>query len=148
MSAFDTPDAAEFCPECQRERLSCVHMNDEDLRADGGGVPDPEDLSRFQYDLLTVLAAGPQYGLAIKETLSDHYGAEFGHARLYQNLDALVADGLVEKRSRDGRTNEYELTPTGAEVLETRVDWVRQHAKRLSVVKLQAAAADGGESPC
>lgn len=26
MSAFRTPANAQFCPECQRERISCVHM--------------------------------------------------------------------------------------------------------------------------
>ena len=39
MSVWESPDEAEWCPECQRERISCVHQSEEQpIATDGGDV--------------------------------------------------------------------------------------------------------------
>ena len=35
MSAFNAPDTT-WCPECQRERVNCVHLSDQKIATDGG----------------------------------------------------------------------------------------------------------------
>lgn len=81
-------------------------------------------LSAFQRDVLRVLdQSGPSKGLAVKDALTSYYGEEVNHSRLYPNLDALADAGLVAKRERDGRTNEYELTERGRRALRARRRW-------------------------
>lgn len=63
--------------------------------------------------MLAVVAGEPVYGLGVKRELELFYGEEINHGRLYTNLDDLVERGLVEKRARDDRTNEYSLTRKG-----------------------------------
>lgn len=76
------------------------------------------DQTAFQYELLAVLdSEGPIHGLGAKEELP----GDVNHPTLYTNLDALVADGLVEKSQRDKRTNEYKLTHEGREALQRRI---------------------------
>lgn len=87
-----------------------------------GGVS-PQDLTLFDLETLYTLAAnGPTYGLGIKTHLDDLYG-DIGHARVYQALDRLEGHGLVTHQALDDRTNEYRLTPAGA-------DLVAQDARR------------------
>ncbi len=81
------------------------------------------DLSEFQKDVLTVVSGEPVYGLGIKRELELRYGEEVNHSRLYPNLDSLVEEGLVSKRSRDDRTNEYELTDEGRKILKEDLLW-------------------------
>lgn len=83
----------------------------------------PEELTAFQYTILLVLAEGARYGLAIKDELEEYYGTEINHGRLYPNLDGIAEDGLIEKRSLDNRTNQYELTEAGYETIRARLDW-------------------------
>jgi DNA-binding PadR family transcriptional regulator len=82
------------------------------------------DLTAFQQNILTILAEEPMYGLAIKRELEAYYGSEVNHGRLYPNLDDLVEDGLVEKSELDKRTNQYELTDAGHDVVLGQVEWV------------------------
>ncbi|ELZ40696.1 helix-turn-helix transcriptional regulator [Halorubrum tebenquichense] len=83
------------------------------------------DLTGFQRDLLRSLAkADDRKGLALKTDLADYYGEEINHSRLYQNLDKLVDRGLVAKRARDRRTNEYSLTDAARDALDRRDEWV------------------------
>ena len=83
-------------------------------------------LTAFQRDLLRALAkTDEQSGLSLKTDLRTYYGEEINHSRLYQNLDELVAHGLVKKRRRDGRTNSYSLTEAATTALENRDAWVR-----------------------
>jgi DNA-binding PadR family transcriptional regulator len=83
-------------------------------------------LTAFQRDLLRALAkTDEQSGLSLKTDLRTYYGEEINHGRLYQNLDELVAHGLVKKRRRDGRTNSYSLTEAATTALENRDAWVR-----------------------
>jgi len=90
-----------------------------------GDVPlSASDLTAFQQNILTILAEEPMYGLAIKRELESYYGSEVNHGRLYPNLDDLVDDGLVEKSELDKRTNQYELTEAGHDVVLGQIEWV------------------------
>lgn len=81
------------------------------------------DLTAFQQTILTVLAEEAQYGLAIKGELEEYYGSEVNHGRLYPNLDELVERDLIAKSELDKRTNEYELTTEGYELLLGELNW-------------------------
>lgn len=85
-------------------------------------IPPVSEFSQFRIDCLTAIgmADSPPKGLAVKDALTEYYGKEVNHGRLYPNLDWLAAHDLVEKRMRDRRTNEYELTARGAAALEQR----------------------------
>jgi uncharacterized membrane-anchored protein len=99
-----------------------------------GGVTDT-DLTAFQTNILFVLAGygrgrytrnrGKQgaYGLGIKDVLErpEWYDEEINHGRLYPNLDTLVDHGLVAKSELDKRTNTYQLTDQGWELLRRQV---------------------------
>lgn len=86
------------------------------------------DLTGFQRDLLYVIGGNEQpHGLAIKEEIEDYYETTIHHGRLYPNLDTLVENGLVEKGSLDRRTNYYELTSDGEDVLAARGEWKDQY---------------------
>ena len=81
------------------------------------------ELTAFQRNILTILAEEARYGLAIKRELEEYYGTEVNHGRLYPNLDDLVELGLVEKSELDKRTNQYELTEEGVDVLLDQYAW-------------------------
>ena len=84
------------------------------------------ELTGFQRDLLFVIAAvGPAKGTKIKSEVEDYYEVEINHGRLYPNLNTLVDSGLLEKRERDARTNEYELTARAESLLADRREWER-----------------------
>ena len=86
------------------------------------------DLTGFQRDLLYVIAGLEEpHGLAIKDELEDYYEAEIHHGRLYPNLDETVDKGLVEKGTKDRRTNVYSITPRGRRELEARREWEDQY---------------------
>ncbi len=82
------------------------------------------DLTAFQQNILTILSEEPMYGLAIKRELEAYYGTEVNHGRLYPNLDDLVEMGYIEKSELDKRTNQYELTEAGHDVVLGRLEWV------------------------
>ncbi|TKX81313.1 helix-turn-helix transcriptional regulator [Halorubrum sp. SD626R] len=84
------------------------------------------NLTAFQRDLLRALAkTDEQSGLSLKADLCTYYDETINHSRLYQNLDELVAHGLISKRLRDGRTNSYSLTDAAQTALEKRDEWIR-----------------------
>ncbi|MDL5363861.1 PadR family transcriptional regulator [Halalkalicoccus sp. NIPERK01] len=80
-------------------------------------------MTAFQQNILTVLGEEPMYGLAIKRELESYYGSEVDHGRLYPNLDDLVERGFVAKSELDKRTNQYELTDEGYELLLGDLEW-------------------------
>ncbi|SFR34928.1 MULTISPECIES: PadR family transcriptional regulator [Halorubrum] len=82
------------------------------------------DLTAFQQNILTILAEEPMYGLAIKRELEEYYGSEVNHGRLYPNLDDLVDYGFVGKSELDKRTNQYELTEAGHDIVLGQIEWV------------------------
>lgn len=82
------------------------------------------DLTGFQRDLLYCIAGLEEpYGLEIKRTLEDISGDEINHGRLYPNLDRLVEKEYVNKSSIDKRTNSYDLTAEGKQLLTERHEW-------------------------
>ena len=87
-----------------------------------------EDLTGFQRDLLYVIVGSENLsGQAIKEELQRSYDHPINHGRLYPNLDTLVNKSLVEKGELDRRTNSYEITDKGVELLEERREWENQY---------------------
>ena len=94
-----------------------------------------EELTGFQRDLLCVLCGLDEpKGMAVQEELTDYYGSEVLHARVYQNLDSLVERGFVQKGEQDSRTNYYRVTEEGRRTVTDRIEWERQY--------LDAAASD------
>lgn len=83
------------------------------------------DLTGFQRDVLVAIpSVETPKGLAIKSQLQTYYNEEINHGRLYPNLDQLVEKGLVKKGRIDRRTNRYELTEDGKELLRGYGEWV------------------------
>ena len=102
-------------------------------------------LTAFQRENLRIigrLQAGTSdsYGLAIKRALESRYGKDVNHGRLYPNLDTLVKEGLVEKSPIDKRTNRYELTPEGQELLVAMADALNDDLEAAGLT------AGGGEA--
>ncbi|MES3160222.1 MAG: PadR family transcriptional regulator [Halorubrum sp.] len=89
-----------------------------------GELTTAHDLTAFQQNILTILAEEAMYGLAVKRELEAYYGSEVNHGRLYPNLDDLVDEGLVSKSELDKRTNQYELTDEGRDVVLGQLEWV------------------------
>jgi len=85
------------------------------------------ELTGFQRDLLEAIAAveDDPYGLALKSYLDERYAEPINHSRLYQNLDQLVEQNLINRDELDARTNEYTLTDAGRQLLQ-------RHAKTLA----------------
>ena len=83
-------------------------------------------MTDFRWKALYVIAdAEPVKGTKIKAKLEDYYGTEVNHGRLYPNLDTLVDMGLIEKRKRDKRTNEYLLTELAESAIAHQQQWER-----------------------
>jgi DNA-binding PadR family transcriptional regulator len=82
------------------------------------------ELTGFQRDLMFVLSGLNQpSGQELKNRLEEPYDDEINHGRLYPNLDTLVDKGYVKKGSLDRRTNCYELTESGRELIQARRQW-------------------------
>ncbi len=86
------------------------------------------DLSGFQRDLLYVMAGlDKPSGQQIKGELESYLDSEVNHGRLYPNLDVLVEKEYVEKGAIDRRTNYYDITESGEELLKQRREWEDQY---------------------
>jgi len=82
------------------------------------------ELTGFQRDVLYCIAGSEEpYGLGIKAELEAYGDTEVNHGRLYPNLDTLIDKEYVTKSQIDDRTNRYELTDAGREVLAERREW-------------------------
>jgi len=82
------------------------------------------ELTGFQRDLLYVIASlDGAHGLGIKNEIETIYEIDVNPSRLYPNLDTLVTKGLVEKGRIDDRTNSYDVTEQGKELIATRREW-------------------------
>lgn len=87
-----------------------------------------DDLTGFQRDLLYVIAGAEQpSGQDVKDEVEQYYSSEINHGRLYPNLDTVVNKELVEKGQLDRRTNYYEITEQGEELIEERREWEEQY---------------------
>lgn len=92
-----------------------------------GRVTRVHDLRGFQRDLLFVVGGLEEpNGREVLEEMEDSLTGEVQAARLYTNLDELAERGLVEKSSKDGRTNLYRLTEEGRRQIEARHEWERE----------------------
>ncbi|MBP1987216.1 PadR family transcriptional regulator [Halolamina salifodinae] len=102
------------------------------------------DLTGFKRDILRVVATmeserARMAGVEIKSRLEDRYDESINHGLLYPNLDDLAGAGLIEKGEIDKRTNSYELSEPGREMLrEQREAWVDLDLSRVVI-------PDGGE---
>ncbi|ELZ05368.1 transcriptional regulator PadR family protein [Natrialba chahannaoensis JCM 10990] len=139
LKAVVTPDGY-VCRRCANQ-LEQAYESEPELVADGGTTW--AALTGFQRDILEAIAhlesiGEESYGLAIKERLEKHH-SEVLHGRLYQNLDGLIEDGLLERDELDGRTNSYTLTTEAEAMLEESI------YRRADACGLQIAATDGGE---
>lgn len=86
------------------------------------------DLTGFQRDLLFVIAGDSEpSGQEVKAELQQYYSTDINHGRLYPNLDTLVNRELVEKGQLDRRTNYYNITDTGRQLLRERREWEEQY---------------------
>jgi DNA-binding PadR family transcriptional regulator len=84
------------------------------------------NLTAFQRDFPRTLAkTDEQSRFSLKTDLNTYYSKEINHSRLYQNLDELVAHGLINKQQRDGRTDSYSLTDAARTALAERDAWIR-----------------------
>lgn len=87
-----------------------------------------DDLTGFQRDLLYVIAGAEQpSGQDVKDEVEQYYSSEINHGRLYPNLDTVVNKELVEKGQLDRRTNYYDITEEGEELIEERREWEEQY---------------------
>ncbi|MUV49997.1 PadR family transcriptional regulator [Haloarcula sp. CBA1122] len=98
------------------------------------------DLTGFQRDLLEAIAAvdDDPYGLALKDYLDERYADPINHSRLYQNLNRLVEQNLINRDELDARTNEYTLTDAGRQGLH-------QHAETLTQLCEQPRLTRGAQ---
>jgi len=110
--------------------------NDVRLESDGG-TKRLADLPGFRRDMLIALAhSGPTHGRAIAENLETLRREHINDGRFYPNLNALVDDGLVEKRvnEHDERSHEYALSKRGRGT-------IREYGQRIAGA---IEALDGG----
>lgn len=85
------------------------------------------ELTGFQRDLLYVIAGMDRpSGQMIKREIERHIG-EVNHGRLYPNLDTLVEEELVDKGKHDRRTNFYQMSDAGEQLLKERREWENQY---------------------
>lgn len=89
------------------------------------------ELTGFQRDLLYVIAALDRpSGQQIKQALEEDVG-EVNHGRLYPNLDTLVNRSFVEKGQHDRRTNYYQITEKGLDLVRERREWENNRVEFL-----------------
>ena len=71
--------------------------------------------------LLVSLAGGPKHGHAILLDVESFAGLRLGPGTLYGAIGRLEEEGLIEALPPEGRRQPYRLTPSGHEVLTTRL---------------------------
>ncbi|WP_436347071.1 helix-turn-helix transcriptional regulator [Natronorubrum sp. FCH18a] len=95
--------------------------------SESNGQPCWTDLTAFEGNVLYAVVClqaddETSYGLAVKRVLEDLYNQEINHGRVYPTLDNLAEYGLVKKSPLDERTNEYEVTDVGRDLLRQRTN--------------------------
>lgn len=89
------------------------------------------ELTAIQRDLLFVVSGmSDSSGQAIKSELEKTQGRDLLAGRVYTNLDDLVEQNLIDKGSKNGRTNEYALTAKGEKAVRDRRRWERRYVKQ------------------
>lgn len=82
-------------------------------------MPNPCDLRRGELDILSILVERSRCGADVYRELCDQYADSPNRSTVYNRLDGLSDDGLVEKRSRpgDARSKVYHATEAGKGVI-------------------------------
>jgi len=84
-----------------------------------------QELSRFQIELLAIANTMDEpSGQDIRREYDGVAQAHTNHGRLYPNLKELVATGCMNKGKHDERTNYYECSDKGRDVLEAHAGFV------------------------
>ena len=92
------------------------------------------ELTGFQRDLLYCIAGTDDpSGQEVSSELEQSSSIEVNHGRLYPNLDDLIDKGLVEKQSKDRRTNLYRLTDQAKKLIADRRQWEDERLEQLSL---------------
>ena len=92
------------------------------------------ELTGFQRDLLYCIAGTDDpSGQEVRSELEQSSSIEVNHGRLYPNLDDLVDQGLVEKQSKNNRTNLYRLTDQARELIADRRQWEDKQLEQLNL---------------
>lgn len=82
------------------------------------------DLTALQRDILFAVASlDSPNGQEVRRELMDTQARDVLSGHIYLSLGELVEEGLVEKSSRDGRSNEYTLTEEGRTWVRERFEW-------------------------
>lgn len=93
-----------------------------------------DSVTGFQRDLLFVLCGFDEpKGLTVQREVADYHDTDVSPARVYQNLNSLAEDGLVEKGTQDSRTNYYRITESGRELLRDCRDWKGEYTESLEI---------------
>ena len=85
----------------------------------------------FRYELLAALNSlhDQPSGQEVRRHIERHNSPEstddVNRSRLYPNLNCLIESGYVSKGEIDERTNYYELTESGADVLSARIELLK-----------------------
>jgi len=91
-------------------------------------------LTGFQRDLLyCIVGTDDPSGQEVRRELKQSSSIEVNHSRLYPNLDDLVDKGLVEKQSKDRRTNLYRLTDQARKLIADRRQWEDERLEQISL---------------
>lgn len=82
------------------------------------------NLTDIQRDLLSALGGVEElHDRALENELEDNYRTEAHQGQLAPHLEALVNEGLIEKRENDQRTKRYTLTCRGRRELQANREW-------------------------
>jgi len=92
------------------------------------------ELTGFQRDLLYCIAGTDDpSGQEVRSELEQSSSIKVNHGRLYPNLDDLVDKELVEKQSKNNRTNLYRLTDQARELIVDRRQWEDEQLEQLGL---------------
>lgn len=94
------------------------------------------DLTALQRDILFAVAGlDSPNGQEIRRELAETQGRNVLSGHIYLSIEQLVDAELVEKSSRDGRSNEYSLTDDGNAWLRDRLTWEREYVSLRRVLE-------------
>lgn len=93
-----------------------------------------DELTGFQRDLLFVAVGKDEpKGATIRDELAEMYESGNLEGRVYQNLDELVDESLLEKGRKDGRTNYYAATEEAEALIENRREWEAEYLENVDL---------------
>jgi DNA-binding PadR family transcriptional regulator len=92
------------------------------------------ELTGFQRDLLYGIAGTDDpSGQELRSKLEQSSSVEINRGRLYPNLNDLVDKGLVDKQSKDNRTNLYTLTDQAIDLIADRRQWIDDQLEQIDL---------------